>query len=175
MPIEDPDLIPNVRLKYFLARQIDRPGKSEQDEMVSGLKAAILGALIWSDHYGGGTTLNQARLGRLFGITAPSFIKKLMDELKTASLVESVDEDKPQTGPGKWWYRITPAGREAAAYFADELLGVPEEVQKKLEEHAGYAVMHDSQRYVDEYLEKHFRGATATKTKKPRGERRGTT
>jgi|SRR5579871_613238 len=146
--------VPIVRLKYFLARQIDKHG-----ENVTTQQATVLAAIMWMEQYGG-RLLNQKELGDLLymGETRMTAVVKA---LKRRGLIDEVEITGSKRGKR---HKITDDGRESVLKFADEVLGIPQEIEDKLKERSDYAsTVEASAERVDEFLRKHFHAIT-TKT-----------
>ncbi|MGA2593042.1 MAG: hypothetical protein ABSH32_24260, partial [Bryobacteraceae bacterium] len=140
---------PLVRLKYFLARQIDKRGK--QGENVTPQQAAILATLMWMEQHGT-VSLNQTMLCSLLDVL-DTRMTLVVGELENLQLIKK-DELNTQKGN---WYQITGEGRYAAARFAEEVLGIPKEIEDRLGERSDYvSTMGISDKYIDDFLSKHL-------------------
>jgi len=148
-----PEQVSDLRLKYFLARRIERRGKGGAN--VTPQQAAILAALMWAEHYAGGP-LNQKRLCLLLGGIKETLMTKVMGEFERKRFVERAELVAERGN----YYRVTTEGRVAVARFADEVLGIPKDVDGKLRQHGDYAsVIAGSHEYIDEFLRLHFTAA----------------
>jgi DNA-binding MarR family transcriptional regulator len=143
---------PVVRLKYFLARQIEKRGK--QAENVTEQQAAVLTALMLTEQYAN-TLLNQKKLCRLLGVK-DTRMTLVIGELESQGFIL---EDKTISQRGNW-YRVTEEGHRAAVQFAEDILGIPIETEEKLSKRSDYAsLLGVSDEYIDEFLRKQFLAA----------------
>lgn len=153
MPIDERvDKTLNVRLKFFLARQLER---RRQTENITPQQAAILASLMWMEKPG---SLNQVEICRLLGGVKQTRMTTVFKSLLSRGLVKK--EKKDSRGN---WYRITSEGRTQTLRFADEVLGSPKEVENEMFKGSEYMNrVASADKLIDEFLRKHF---LAAKTK----------
>src|SRR5579871_1589620 len=120
-----------VRLKYFLARQLDK-----HEENVTTQQAQVLAAIMWMEEYAG-RLLNQTELCSLLGM-GDTRMTAVLTFLKRRKLIEKIDEATLRRGK---LHRITTDGRAAVLRFADQVLGIPQELEEQLEKRSDYATL----------------------------------
>jgi DNA-binding MarR family transcriptional regulator len=158
-----PEKTPLVRLKYFLARQIEKRGKGGGN--ITPQQAAVLASLMWTEEYCG-RLFNQKELCRLLGIKSESQMTPVINSLERRGLVKITEAGTP----GKF-YRITDNGLASVAQFADEVLGIPKEVEGQMRSRSDYTgviggVIGVSDELIDDFLREHFSAAKMVRVAK---------
>jgi hypothetical protein len=140
------ELMTGVRLRFFLARHVERTEAGAA--VVTPQHALILATLALMDEYVG-ERMSGKEIRRLLG--AGGF-NNAVTALRSLELIE---QDRP--------YRITSKGSRALATFADEILGTPEEVEAQLRKDPSYpGLMRLAKELIDENLREKFRNALET-------------
>jgi hypothetical protein len=127
-----PDTINAVptRLKFFLARQVEER-RSRKLENIREQPAAILAAMMWMEE--SGIHLTQKELGRLLDMNRMADGKEHQTQICTALNMlkrkKFIDEDKKVILK----YRINPDGVQAVHRYANDVLGIPKEIEDVLQ------------------------------------------
>jgi DNA-binding MarR family transcriptional regulator len=148
-----------VRLKFFLARQIETQRRRGKDTKFSKnlyelapQEAAILASLRWMESYTKNNPLNQQELALLLNTAATVINRQMKTLLKLELAVES--HKHVRTGV---YYALTDKGRQALNRFANELLATPTVIEPKIKSLIGYDdLVQSSEPIVDEFLTARF-------------------